>query len=1002
MKLSTTQDQDEMERVKVNQQSGSTLDHLVEQSPRDILEHGVNEDACIAGNFFMAWPHSAGKKRQTIVRIASGYQQQPEAFQIIFDLTQEDLLDRLDFAAHDEFRISLRGAELEKLAKMPQICSLPMKLVYKRGIHVEWKHKGSDQERKMVNSWLLSDAHDINENRWFVTQDLPAKDSSTESLPSKRKRDDALNREPSPPPPRTEAESSRVTEPEEHSPRSIKKRKRMEAKRQKKALLENEVLEHAKNSVSLNNVSGPPDEVGGQGSLGGEETSKSSSTHIATTSEPPSTGVAQSSNNSIIPHSTTSALDPPPRQATGPIHLQAGFRSGGEVYTAINDIREGRTVHIIGVVTTASAPSQTRRGDWMRYIHLVDPSNCDVGTSTWSKELKINCFTKKYKEWLPNPQDGDVIILRSVKVVDYLGNLTGTGYADKLRWAAFSPSKGKIHHGQLNNVPREEGLVDGGFGVRFSPFYEPKEAEIMYCVKLSDWWLEVNKKAEVAVAEAPKQRGREVIPRTHRLISEAGPSVPPGGYFNCTVEVLKIFSESRDFVTVYVTDYTHNEQMQAVQSNWCPPALSDLVLQVEMWDKSAKIARTMQAGDFYYIDNAKMRNSSAGYLEGKVQEDKMIRLEESDASTNIDLKLLLERRKAWEAKHAKPDTDIKYCLIQDVEESKFFHCTVELVHTVRGSNQASHLYVTDYTSHPRLSTTTIGETWSKGLEGYVVKILLSDEQQALAESALVGSFYSIRKLRLRYSAVDQCFRGFLGGNEKLVSPLHPSRTDNEHLNGLLRRKEMWQRNLIQQQPNSKQNIRAVENIPRRINTPVQEFQLAERLPSTCTRIKDIDTEDTRPHKFRFFARAVDFYPLNLEDAFYQQCTRCKAEIPRRNRACLNCMDSEHEYVQYLYQLYLMIEDEDRNQITVSVNNECCLLDGLKRTYLPEDDTTRRGLCERLKPVLGNLPMVHNGLSSGKKIEVDAPFWIFDVDSWMIPGGKRAFCLSKYENPDGDI
>ena len=48
--------------------------------------------------------------------------------------------------------------------------------------------------------------------------------------------------------------------------------------------------------------------------------------------------------------------------------------------------------------------------DWMRFIDIIDPSNYG------STGLKINCFTKKYKEWLPHPVWGHVVILRNVKV----------------------------------------------------------------------------------------------------------------------------------------------------------------------------------------------------------------------------------------------------------------------------------------------------------------------------------------------------------------------------------------------------------------------------------------------------------------------------------------------------------------------------------------------------------------------------------------------------------
>ena len=121
----------------------------------------------------------------------------------------------------------------------------------------------------------------------------------------------------------------------------------------------------------------------------------------------------------------------------------------------------------------------------------------------------------------------------------YLDALVGTGFPNKLVWAAFSPSTNAIYHGQLNDVPREEGLADGGFGVPFSPFYEPKEGELRYCSKLSDWWrrLQNIEESGVDVVCSPTPR------RIHRLISEAGPSVEPGGYFDCTVEVSTVFNK---------------------------------------------------------------------------------------------------------------------------------------------------------------------------------------------------------------------------------------------------------------------------------------------------------------------------------------------------------------------------------------------------------------------------------------------------------------------------
>ena len=82
--------------------------------------------------------------------------------------------------------------------------------------------------------------------------------------------------------------------------------------------------------------------------------------------------------------------------------------------------------------------------------------------------------------------------------------------------------------------------------------------------------------------------------------------------------------------------------MAGVQSHWCPTSLSEYVLQMEMWDDAAEVARTMREGEYYHIKNARMRANLNGYLEGKVAEAKLVQLEETDAETDIHLQSLLE------------------------------------------------------------------------------------------------------------------------------------------------------------------------------------------------------------------------------------------------------------------------------------------------------------------------------------------------------------------------
>jgi hypothetical protein len=94
---------------------------------------------------------------------------------------------------------------------------------------------------------------------------------------------------------------------------------------------------------------------------------------------------------------------------------------------------------------------------------------------------------------------------------------------------------------------------------------------------------------------------------------------------------------------LYVTDYTHNAQTASVQSNWCPTALADRVLLLEMWDAASQVGPSMRPGDYYSIKNAKMKaNHRSGFLEAKLQQNKITRLNQKDADKNPHLKALLE------------------------------------------------------------------------------------------------------------------------------------------------------------------------------------------------------------------------------------------------------------------------------------------------------------------------------------------------------------------------
>lgn len=119
----------------------------------------------------------------------------------------------------------------------------------------------------------------------------------------------------------------------------------------------------------------------------------------------------------------------------------------------------------------------------------------------------------------------------------------------------------------------------------------------------------------------------------------------------------------------------------------------------------------------------------------------------------------------------------------------------------------------------------------------------------------------------------------------------------------------------------------------RPTTPSKREEVATQ---QYTSLKEMVADTTCPKKFLVRARVVDFYPLNLKDCSKQFCTRCRTElvfipcsnltilipcvsrIPAKYKACIECGDTEYEYVTHRYQVFLMLEDDDGTRLVVSI------------------------------------------------------------------------------------
>ena len=91
-----------------------------------------------------------------------------------------------------------------------------------------------------------------------------------------------------------------------------------------------------------------------------------------------------------------------------------------------------------------------------------------------------------------------------------------------------------------------------------------------------------------------------------------------------------------------MTDYTRNEILPPIDTAWSDPSLTGGILKIEMWDRAAEAAAQMQSGEYYALKNVRMRMSNGGYVEGKMSEPKIRKLDADELEGQPHLVELLK------------------------------------------------------------------------------------------------------------------------------------------------------------------------------------------------------------------------------------------------------------------------------------------------------------------------------------------------------------------------
>ncbi|KAI8989789.1 hypothetical protein BD414DRAFT_522060 [Trametes punicea] len=660
--------------------------------------------------------------------------------------------------------------------------------------------------------------------------------------------------------------------------------------------------------------------------------------------------------------------------------LRRGCVAGLIVYTPLAQFHGHGMRNVIGVVETAGVVTQTKTGEFMLRLTLYDATNWGTGG------LSVTLFDKLEKG-LPKLDAADILILRSIQIQDFNGAWAlGPSYKG-WQWAAFH-----VKTGMLSSAPADTCAMR---------HFKPEQSEVQFCIRLGDWWQAVTSNT-TTFDTSSVHRSRRV--RQHKTIAEAENEE----YFDCTVEVLHGIRNDNGVYTVFVTDYTRNANVSPTQGEWCPPPLAPYVLRIEMWDSSADVGPTMQAGEYYSIRNLRTKVSGGGFLEGKMQEgEKITKLDEDQLENQPHLAELLKRKTEWEAEMNATGGvhEFPHQLIEEAEENRHFKCTVEVVH-ISPKDDFTYLYVTDYTARSDLVPVSASIAPS-ALAERVVRIELRDAQVDTAKNLEAGDFIAIRNLRLRPSGGGTRLAGRLGGDQRLITKLNPKASGNADLRALLSRREEW--TAAQSKPKREGKRTATRAARQAAAAAAAEETRAEcsetetvAVPRKRKRkapgrqavtLQEVKESTTYPAVFRVRARPVDFFPDDLRDCVVLRCTSCDENLPKTRRRCTKCDDvmDDETAVEAFFKLWFRIADETGTTLDVSVADErCSILQDLSPDDVLEDDDAFAMLVARVKPLLGGLLDLSHGEARRRPISEDeegedAPLLDLRIGTWLPEG-----------------
>jgi hypothetical protein len=334
-------------------------------------------------------------------------------------------------------------------------------------------------------------------------------------------------------------------------------------------------------------------------------------------------------------------------------------------YVNVNDaiVRRG-VLSVMGVVVDIMGGAAYRtNGTSMCITFTIKDQNLDNG-HVWDG-LRIKYF-KESETLLPPVQEGDVILLRDLRIKIWNGKVLGVAPQDRIiPWAVFRPDRDPTAH-----LPALTGPSS------FEPTYQEKT----YAASL----LEASPGTFRTVTVTRSNLAQVSVSRPASTTQKFSllQDIQDGQFVDLIGEIIKIYGNDSEKATLYFTDYTKNDNLflyasddndsghgregdpygyiQRQKKNWNGPT-GRMSIQITLWEPHASFVRgNFNIGDIVRLKNVKIKWSRVeeGSLEAVVHGNRANPDETNAFSVNSSndprVQQLLARREAyWNARPKK-------------------------------------------------------------------------------------------------------------------------------------------------------------------------------------------------------------------------------------------------------------------------------------------------------------------------------------------------------------